>query len=402
MEIESYRKEPAVPFERQVTENRHIASFPGGRVEYLRIKPENPEGEPLVYLYGWGATNDAIAGDLRHAFNRNQENITLEPIWDRPPQVSSDDPYSEYTLRNAMAVEQIVKDQKYQSVNLLGHSLGASNVLLSALRLVNSGIKVPHVVIIGPAGFGNPSKIDLTKRWAQMMIQEGKREVSDEKKDQANKIAKMTAGMIARHPRRAIGEAYGVSDVDMSELVARLLRHNVDISIIHAADDPYVHQKDLNTEVQQAAGVIRRERVKLLQDTINTSSITLLRAQLDPQESAGLSPDEIKRRIFEKKARELEKMETDQPLIVPVFKGGHFLSEFPDTYLPLAIDLLRSRTNTFSGLIDSLRYPALPASTGDNSSEYTTAETIASESLRENVRRKIRRSLPRLYSFLPK
>lgn len=326
-------------FEEQLTQNRRNIEYPGGSMNILHIKPENPEGEPILYHYGWGADDDIIGKDLKYFYDQNREVVTIsKPITDRPPKVKDSEEYSGYTLRNALAEVAIAEELGFAKINMLGHSLGTSNTLLAANLMLERGIKIENIILVNPTGFGRPSKPELARRQLTMMLQEMKRDLpSKEKKLQADEIVKSTLKTLVRHPRSLVGEGFGVSEVNMSELTRRILRQDIPISIVHSADDPYVHVEDLNTEVQLAAQTVRQERVRMINETIN--SMTLDELQKNDVSSQTLSEQELRRLLFDERIKDLQKAEENNPLLSSVPEGGHFLTEYPKSYLPIVVEM---------------------------------------------------------------
>lgn len=383
------------PFEEQLTKHRKEIQYPGGTVNILQIKPETPEGPPILYHYGWGADDDIIGADLKYFYDNNREVVTIsKPITDRPPKVDDGEEYSGYTLRNALAEVAIAEELGYKKIDMLGHSLGTSNTLLAANLMLERGIEIGNIVLVNPSGFGNPSKIQLAKRQLDMMVQEKDRNLpTDEKKKQADETVKSTLGTLRKNPRELIGEGFGVSEVNMSELVARLLRKNVTLSVVHSADDPYVYTQDLNTEVQLAAQTIRQERARVIKEMVDSMSLDELHTQIHHTEDK--TEQQIRRQVFDQKINALQDAETDQPLLSSVPSGGHFLAEYPQGYLPIVVDMLKQRGNRIGTIVDDLPYP-----TEEQQKQPSYLQKEPPREKREIVAQKIRNATPTMFKRL--
>jgi pimeloyl-ACP methyl ester carboxylesterase len=110
----------------------------------------NKEGEPIVYLHGWGQ-NIAMMEPIAKPLTKTHRLIIL----DLPGFGSSDDPEEAWTLDEFVEMlKELLKELKIDKPNLIGHSFGGKISLLYA-----SKYKVNKLMLLA-----SPFKIKIKKQ----------------------------------------------------------------------------------------------------------------------------------------------------------------------------------------------------------------------------------------------
>ncbi len=120
-------------------------TLPGGRVNYLRVGPE--DGEPVVFVHGFGADHKGWLLN-QAAIAETHPTYALDLPGHGASYKRSDD-FSAQTLAEALL--SFLTQMSLKNVHLVGHSLGAAVATLAA---ASDGAHIKTLTLIAPAGLG--------------------------------------------------------------------------------------------------------------------------------------------------------------------------------------------------------------------------------------------------------
>ena len=92
-----------------------------------------------------------------------------------------------------------------------------------------------------------------------------------------------------------------------------------------------------------------------------------------------------------KKMKELQKAEEDEPLLSSIPHGGHFLTEYPHSYLPIVVEMF-DKHSTITSILDTL-----PPPTPAQKEKPIYLQREPKKNVREQVNEKIRNAAPGMF-----
>lgn len=301
--------------------NRHEGSFAS-----VRVTPENPLGNTIVYAFGWTAKADRNTKHfLKAFFDRGRDVLSVQPPTYPPGETPPDSIYNAFALRNAEAIVQVIEEAGLRKVDLVGDSEGSSVVLTVANRLKEKcDVKVGKVILVSPAGFGNPTAPELAVRIAKMLGQETFRFVRLPKARRNMLRMLNLRPFIEQNPHQLIREGFDVSNAKMVDLMQGIVDYADSITVLHSNNDPVVGIEGINTDIQYILQEKRRAFETSLRAEVKAGSVT---------------PDEAdNRRIAYYKEEELN------PLIASANKAGHIYFEYgQEVSIPIVCEILNWR-----------------------------------------------------------
>jgi len=163
---------PSAQFESQFSQMK-THQTENGTYTTVRVTPENPRGNTVVYATGWTSQMKNCKPFFREFFRRRKDVRSIQYPSYAPPEVPEGSIYNPYALRNADAFIDAIKREGIEKIDLVGDSEGSSTVLTIANRLKEEGqIQVGNIVLVSPSGLGKPPILELATGIVKMLGQE--------------------------------------------------------------------------------------------------------------------------------------------------------------------------------------------------------------------------------------
>lgn len=217
--------------------NKHSYESLGGVIEATFLKPENPKTDiPVVIAPGWSEGQLVLRQTAEQLYKAGRPVIIL----DHPRLGGKVIPREDYTteeLRKALTMQEIVRQEKIEKVDILAHSEGAINGAIFAS--LEPG-KVRNMILVNPAGLiGKNTFPGLFGRFIMKNAQNIVGAIKDTSTTKQVSTGLMEGGKyMVKNPVRAIKEVSEIFQTQIDEALLELHKSGIGIVIIHGADDP--------------------------------------------------------------------------------------------------------------------------------------------------------------------
>jgi pimeloyl-ACP methyl ester carboxylesterase len=278
------RKTEAVsddPFEKQFAK-REMINVNGGIAEVVDLQADNTKEEvPTLFAPAWAVTLPVYKPALRTLLERGRRTISLNYPRAGGDIILNDDQndlvkeFPTEEVRKALTLIGILDHKHIERTDVIAHSEGAANAAIAALLHPE---KFRNMVLVGPPGLiGEDTPMRLVKGFAsqsnpkpslkEIPVHEESKKYADEhgqvaieypeillseEGKEVGKIAETEAlKYMLANPRRALQESWGMSQIQMHDLISKLHEKGIGIVIMSGVDDPVFQTKKMAALIKQ-------------------------------------------------------------------------------------------------------------------------------------------------------
>lgn len=269
---------------REQYEKRAFMETSGGAAEVVDISPREPKSEvPILFAPAWGCTLPVYEPLLEEIEKNGRRVISLNhPRRGGKIELSETEQplmegYPKAEVRKALTLRDVLDKKRLEKVDIIAHSEGAANAALAALM---NPKRVRNIVFFAPAGLiGKDTALRLLQGFASQgnpkptleklhVSEDAKAEAratgrtaieypeispTEATKEVGARVMKEVGKYAAKNPMRAVEEWWGLSRIQIDDLVAKLREHGIGIVIMSGVDDPVFDTKTMAERLKKGS-----------------------------------------------------------------------------------------------------------------------------------------------------
>lgn len=248
-EIQESKKQ-AMHFEKAWSQPKHI-EIGNENFDLYDVSPESPKTNiPVAIMPGWSHTPEVWKENARVLVENGRRVVSLDaPHGSDQLRAAEAEDIPEAELRRVSAFLAGLDATGLQKVDAMGHSEGAIDILLAA-KLEPDRFRT--VILINPGGLiGSDVFTSLVGRFAVEKTLAAVRGIREGTLSKSKTSFVEGIKSVMRQPVRAFKEVQAIANANLVHLLRDIKEKEVNIVIIHSAEDPVFPFLRMNKSIQK-------------------------------------------------------------------------------------------------------------------------------------------------------